>query len=220
MWPCSRPTRSLGGCAGYFDRDPFVFDAGATALMGLGRGEPIGDLMDVVGLDLESEPTPSYRIHLPDRRLDIVPDTSAVRGGHSRRLPRSSPISAGVLAASSLGRRTIVQGRQPGSAAAGPIAPRPGARPPQPWRARLAGGCDRRVDGPGRPSIAQPATRSVVPLDDRHATPGYRAGRAGNGAVRERGGMPPGVPPGDATASRRHAGPGRGPGGTVRGSRG
>ncbi len=64
----------LGGCAGYFPRGPYTFDAGATALMGLGPGEPIGDLLDVLGVPFAAEPTPSYRVVLPDRRLDIAAD--------------------------------------------------------------------------------------------------------------------------------------------------
>ena len=67
----------LGGCAGYFKRGTYAFDAGATALMGFEVGEPIGDLLRVLGIDFPTEPTPSYRVHLPDRRLDIVPDSSA-----------------------------------------------------------------------------------------------------------------------------------------------
>ena len=32
------------------------------------------DLRDVLGLDFQAVPTSSYRVHLPDRTLDIVPD--------------------------------------------------------------------------------------------------------------------------------------------------
>jgi C-3',4' desaturase CrtD len=64
----------LGGCAGYFQRGPYTFDAGATALVGLRPGEPLGDLLNVVGLDLERVETPSYRVHLPDRTFDIIPE--------------------------------------------------------------------------------------------------------------------------------------------------
>ncbi len=64
----------LGGCAGYFERGPYTFDAGATALMGLRQGEPIGDLLASVGVDFEGVQTTSYRVHLPDRVLDIVPN--------------------------------------------------------------------------------------------------------------------------------------------------
>jgi C-3',4' desaturase CrtD len=67
----------LGGCAGYFARGPYTFDAGATALMGLNPGEPIGDLLAAIGVDFEGVRTPSYRVHLPDRTLDVTPDSRA-----------------------------------------------------------------------------------------------------------------------------------------------
>lgn len=66
----------LGGCAGWFDRGPYTFDAGATALMGLGPDEPVGGLLRAIGLKVEGARTPSYRVCLPDRTLDIVPDSS------------------------------------------------------------------------------------------------------------------------------------------------
>ena len=66
----------LGGCAGYFGRGPFSFDAGATALMGLGPGEPVGDLLEVLGVPFAAEATRSYRVHLPGRRLDILADSA------------------------------------------------------------------------------------------------------------------------------------------------
>ncbi len=64
----------LGGCAGYFGRGPYHFDAGATALMGLGAGEPLGDLLAAIGADFQAIPSPGYRVSLPDRELTIVPD--------------------------------------------------------------------------------------------------------------------------------------------------
>src|SRR5690242_21449014 len=64
----------LGGCAGYFPRGPYTFDAGATALMGLAPGEPVGDLLRYVGLEFEGAVTPAYRVCLPDRTLDVTPD--------------------------------------------------------------------------------------------------------------------------------------------------
>ena len=67
----------LGGCAGYFGRGPYTFDAGATALMGLGDGEPVGDMIRALGLDFQGDRTPSYRVHLPDRTLDLGPDAGA-----------------------------------------------------------------------------------------------------------------------------------------------
>jgi phytoene dehydrogenase-like protein len=67
----------LGGCAGFFGRGPFTFDAGATALVGLGPGQPLGEFLRVVGVDFAAVPTSSYRVHLPDRSLDIVADPTA-----------------------------------------------------------------------------------------------------------------------------------------------
>ncbi len=64
----------LGGCAGYFRRKEYTFDVGATALIGFEPGEPIGDLLAVLGIDFQTEPTTSYRVHLPDRVFDIVAD--------------------------------------------------------------------------------------------------------------------------------------------------
>ena len=81
----------LGGCAGYFDRGPYTFDAGATALMGLGRGEPIGGLLELLGVDLEAARTPAYRVHLPDRRLDIVPDPDRFEAAADAAFPGLGP---------------------------------------------------------------------------------------------------------------------------------
>ena len=64
----------LGGCAGYFGRGPYTFDVGATALVGLGPDEPIGALLGVLEVEFSAEPTRSYRVCLPDRRLEIVTD--------------------------------------------------------------------------------------------------------------------------------------------------
>ena len=66
----------LGGCAGWFERGPYTFDAGATALMGLEVGEPLGELLNAIGLDFQGTKTPAYRVCLPDRELRIVPQTS------------------------------------------------------------------------------------------------------------------------------------------------
>jgi C-3',4' desaturase CrtD len=65
----------LGGCAGWFDRGPFTFDAGATALMGMGPDEPVGGLLRAIGLEVGSARTPGYRACLPDRTVDVVPDS-------------------------------------------------------------------------------------------------------------------------------------------------
>ncbi|RUL87889.1 phytoene desaturase family protein [Tautonia sociabilis] len=66
----------LGGCAGWFDRGPWTFDVGATALMGLGPDEPVGGLLRTIGLPVEAAQSPSVRLCLPDRTLDLVSDSA------------------------------------------------------------------------------------------------------------------------------------------------
>ena len=77
----------LGGCGGWFDRGPYTFDAGATALMGLGRGEPIGELLARIGVDFEATRTPSYRVHLPDRTLDVGLDRRGFEAASAAAFP-------------------------------------------------------------------------------------------------------------------------------------
>ncbi len=80
---------TLGGCAGYFGRGSYTFDAGATALMGLGAGEPVGDLLRVVGVAFLAETARSYRVLLPDRTLDIVPDAAVFERASAAAFPRN-----------------------------------------------------------------------------------------------------------------------------------
>jgi len=77
----------LGGCAGSFERGPYTFDAGATALMGLEPGEPIGDLLGLIGLDFQAVRTSSYRVQLPDWTLDIGPDARAFEAASAAAFP-------------------------------------------------------------------------------------------------------------------------------------
>lgn len=63
----------VGGCAGSFGREPYTFDAGATALTGLRPGEPLGDLLSVLGVALEADRGAGYRVHLPGRAFDLAP---------------------------------------------------------------------------------------------------------------------------------------------------
>ena len=78
---------SLGGCSGYFERGPYHFDVGATALMGLGPAEPIGAFLAEVGLPFEGAQTPSYRVCLPDRDLAIGPDPVAFEAAAAQAFP-------------------------------------------------------------------------------------------------------------------------------------
>ena len=77
----------LGGCAGYFRRGPYTFDVGATALMGLGPGEPIRELLSKLGVDFDAVRTPAYRVHMPDRTLDIGPDVAAFEAASTAAFP-------------------------------------------------------------------------------------------------------------------------------------
>lgn len=72
---CESHTK-LGGCAGYFDRGPYTFDCGATALMGLNPGEPIRDLVNRIELKFEGVATPEYRMCLPDDDLVMTRDST------------------------------------------------------------------------------------------------------------------------------------------------
>lgn len=77
----------LGGCAGWFDRGPYTFDVGATALMGLGPGEPIGRLVADLSLEVEAVTSPVYRVHLPDRRVDIVGEADRFEANQTAAFP-------------------------------------------------------------------------------------------------------------------------------------
>ncbi len=87
----------LGGCAGHFGRGVYHFDAGATALMGLNAGEPIGDLLDLVDLDFEGELTPGYRVCLPDREVTITPDVDRFLADVARVFPGNEAARRGFL---------------------------------------------------------------------------------------------------------------------------
>ena len=80
----------LGGCAGYFDRGPYVFDAGATALMGVEPVEPIGRLVADLGMEFESVATSSYAVYLPDRNLQIVPEVEPFEAEIRRAFPEAT----------------------------------------------------------------------------------------------------------------------------------
>jgi C-3',4' desaturase CrtD len=77
----------LGGCAGFFGRGPYTFDAGATALMGLDRGQPIGDLLAAIGAHFEHVPHAGYRVCLPDRQLLIGTPKSEFLAGSAAAFP-------------------------------------------------------------------------------------------------------------------------------------
>jgi C-3',4' desaturase CrtD len=78
---------NLGGCAGYFERGPCCFDVGATALIGLEGIEPLGGLLEWVGASVEWERTRAYRVHLPDRAIDIEQDSARFEAAIARSFP-------------------------------------------------------------------------------------------------------------------------------------
>lgn len=61
---------ALGGCASYFKRGQFVFDAGATTLSGVGIGEPLGELFELLGHAPELYPAdPGITFHLSNGKV-------------------------------------------------------------------------------------------------------------------------------------------------------
>lgn len=61
-----------GGCAGFFRRQGFAFDVGATTLVDFEPGGVGGELLEQIGLaDLEGEVLPGYLAWLPDRKVTL-----------------------------------------------------------------------------------------------------------------------------------------------------
>lgn len=65
----------LGGCAGYYRQDGFVFDVGATALVDFTDGGVGGQFLDQIGFDPPSiDVQDAYRLWLPDRTATLYHD--------------------------------------------------------------------------------------------------------------------------------------------------
>lgn len=61
---------ALGGCASWFRRGQFVFDAGATTLSGVGENEPMGELFKLLGARPELYPAdPGIVFHLSSGKI-------------------------------------------------------------------------------------------------------------------------------------------------------
>jgi C-3',4' desaturase CrtD len=70
----------IGGCAGYFRRQGFSFDVGATTLVDFEAGGVGAELLDSVGLPaVDGEPLPGYLAWLPDRVVALHRDQAAWR---------------------------------------------------------------------------------------------------------------------------------------------
>jgi C-3',4' desaturase CrtD len=68
----------IGGCAGYFRRQGFSFDAGATTLVDFEPGGVGAELLDSVGLPpVDGEALPGYLAWLPDRVVTLHRDQAA-----------------------------------------------------------------------------------------------------------------------------------------------
>lgn len=64
-----------GGCAGYWRRQGFSFDVGATTLVDFEPGGVGGDLLETVGVPpIHGEHLPGYEAWLPDRRVTLHRD--------------------------------------------------------------------------------------------------------------------------------------------------
>ena len=63
---------TAGGCAGYFQRNGFSFDVGATTLVDFGPEGVGGELLNATGIpSLDGEQLSGYRAWLPDRAVDL-----------------------------------------------------------------------------------------------------------------------------------------------------
>src|SRR5438552_19084288 len=61
-----------GGCAGFFRRQGFAFDVGATTLVDFEPGGLGGQLLDQLGMaSVEGEVLPGYLAWLPDRTVTL-----------------------------------------------------------------------------------------------------------------------------------------------------
>ncbi|MFC4450415.1 phytoene desaturase family protein [Halorussus aquaticus] len=65
----------VGGCAGYYRRDGFAFDVGATTLVDFGPGGIGGQLLDQIGLEPpDIDVQDAYDLWLPDRTVRLYHD--------------------------------------------------------------------------------------------------------------------------------------------------
>ena len=65
----------IGGCAGYYQRDGFTFDVGATTLVDFQPGGVGGQLLAEIGLELpEVDVQDAYQVWLPDRTVRLYHD--------------------------------------------------------------------------------------------------------------------------------------------------
>ncbi len=63
-----------GGCAGYYRRNGFSFDVGATTLVDFEPGGVGGELLEAIGMRLEGDALPGYVACLPDATVTLYRD--------------------------------------------------------------------------------------------------------------------------------------------------
>src|SRR5262252_3598087 len=67
-----------GGCAGFYRRQGFAFDVGATTLVDFEPGGVGAELLDSIGMPpVEGEALPGYVAWLPDRAVTLYRDPDA-----------------------------------------------------------------------------------------------------------------------------------------------
>lgn len=67
-----------GGCAGYFERDGFTFDVGATTLVDFREDGVGGEFLRSIGMSLpDGDFLPGYTAWLPDRQINLYANRSA-----------------------------------------------------------------------------------------------------------------------------------------------
>ena len=178
---------------------------------GPGPGEPIGDLLRADRPRFRRGPDArATGSTCPTAGSTSWPTPARVRGRLRRGFPgarRGRPASFWRLQAA---RRRPALSAAASASRGLPVAVgrRPRPRPAHP-RARRAAGRRRR-----RPSRSSDVLRLLgldgdvaLPVADRHAAPGHGAGGAGDRPVRQRRGLPAGVPPRHEPAPRRDARP-------------
>ena len=206
---------TLGGCAGYFRRGPYTFDAGATALMGLQPGEPLGDLFATLGLDFEG-------VHDPRAIGSTCPIASSTSCPTPRCVRVRSRAAFATSRQSARAQRRFWRLQACGGRRPVPLRPRasPGCRPGA-WGDLVHDlrilGCRGLLAASTSVLTVQDVLRLLglnrdvrLPVAGRHAAAGHGPGGARDRALRQCRGLPPGLPAGDEPPARRHAGPRRG----------
>ena len=62
----------IGGCAGYYQKDEFSFDVGATTFVDFEKGGVGGEFLESIGMACpieQSEVIPGYKFHLPSNEV-------------------------------------------------------------------------------------------------------------------------------------------------------